>query len=50
MPGNMFFTITVEVMFLTMLAFLFLLNAVLARLAAMLPDEPCAVKPNSSRG
>lgn len=38
-PGNAFFTISVEVMFLTMLAFLFLLNAVLARLAAMLPDE-----------
>src|SRR4051794_30430228 len=31
-PGNMFFTIMVEVMFLTLLAFLFLLNAVLARL------------------
>ena len=39
MPGNLFFTISVEVMFLTLLAFLFLLNAVLARLAAMLPDE-----------
>ena len=39
MPGNLFFTITVEVMFLTMLVFLFLLNSVLARLAAMLPDE-----------
>jgi len=39
MPGNTFFAIMVEVMFLTMLAFLFLLNAVLARLAAMLPDE-----------
>jgi len=38
-PGNMFFTVTVEVMFLTVLAFLFLLNGVLARLAAMLPDE-----------
>ncbi len=39
MPGNHFFTIMVEVMFLTMLVFLFLLNSVLARLAAMLPDE-----------
>lgn len=39
MPSNLFFTITVEVMFLTMLVFLYLLNSVLARLAAMLPDE-----------
>lgn len=38
-PGNLFFMIMVEVMFLTMLAFLYLLNSVLARLAAMLPDE-----------
>ena len=38
-PGHLFFTIMVEVMFLTALAFLFLLNSVLARLAAMLPDE-----------
>lgn len=38
-PGNMFFTITVEVFVLTLLLFLFLLNSVLARLAAMLPDE-----------
>ena len=38
-PGNLFFTIMVEVMFLTGLAFLYLLNSVLARLAAMLPDE-----------
>ncbi len=38
-PSNLFFTITVEVLFLTMLGFLFLLNSVLARLAAMLPDE-----------
>jgi hypothetical protein len=39
MPGNLFFTITVGVMLLTMLGFLYLLNSVLARLAAMLPDE-----------
>jgi hypothetical protein len=38
-PGNLFFTIIVEVTFLTMLTFLYLLNSVLARLAAMLPDE-----------
>jgi hypothetical protein len=38
-PGHLFFMIMVEVMFLTMLAFLYLLNSVLARLAAMLPDE-----------
>jgi hypothetical protein len=38
-PGHLFFTIMVEVMFLTMLVFLYLLNSVLARLAAMLPDE-----------
>lgn len=39
MSGNVFFTITVEVMFITMLGFLYALNSVLARLAAMLPDE-----------
>lgn len=39
MPGNLFFTITVEVFVLTLLLFLFFLNGVLARLAAMLPDE-----------
>ncbi len=39
MSGNLFFTVIVEVMFITMLAFLWLLNSVLARLAAMLPDE-----------
>ena len=39
MPGNVFFTITVEVFVLTLLIFLFFLNSVLARLAAMLPDE-----------
>ena len=38
-PGNLFFTTIVEVMFLSMLAFLYLLNSVLARLAAMLPEE-----------
>lgn len=38
-PSSLFFTISVELLFLTMLAFLFLLNSVLARLAAMLPDE-----------
>lgn len=39
LPTNLFFTITVDVFCLTLLAFLYLLNAVLARLAAMLPDE-----------
>lgn len=39
LPGDEFFTITVEIMFLTLLIFLYLLNSVLARLAAMLPDE-----------
>jgi hypothetical protein len=39
LPGNGFFLVTVEVFFLMVLAFLYLLNAVLARLAAMLPDE-----------
>jgi hypothetical protein len=39
LPGNLFFLVTVEVFFLMLLAFLYLLNAVLARLAAMLPDE-----------
>ncbi|HWN93878.1 MAG TPA: hypothetical protein VNT99_02495 [Methylomirabilota bacterium] len=38
-PGNMFFTVMMELLFLTLLAFLYLLNSVLARLAAMLPDE-----------
>jgi hypothetical protein len=38
-PYNAFFAVMVEVLFLTLLAFLFLLNSVLARLAAMLPDE-----------
>jgi hypothetical protein len=37
--GKVFFNVTVAVMFLTMLLFLYLLNSVLARLAAMLPDE-----------
>lgn len=37
--GQSFFNIAVALMVLSMLAFLFLLNAVLARLAAMLPDE-----------
>jgi hypothetical protein len=34
-----FFTITVEMLILTSLVYLYLLNTVLARLAAMLPDE-----------
>ncbi len=38
-PGNVFFMVMIEMMFLTLLAFLYLLNSVLARLAAMLPDE-----------
>jgi hypothetical protein len=37
--SNLFFTIMVEVMIVAMLTFLYLLNSVLARLAAMLPDE-----------
>lgn len=37
--GQSFFNIAVALMVLSMLAFLYLLNAVLARLAAMLPDE-----------
>lgn len=37
--GQWFFNVAVALMVLSMLAFLFLLNAVLARLAAMLPDE-----------
>jgi hypothetical protein len=39
MSGNLFFTIISEMTFITMLAFLYSLNSVLARLAAMLPDE-----------
>jgi hypothetical protein len=39
LPGNMFFTVIVQIFFLTLLTFLYLLNDVLARLAAMLPDE-----------
>src|ERR1041384_2467804 len=38
-PTNLFFLVTVEVFFLMLLVFLYLLNTVLARLAAMLPDE-----------
>jgi hypothetical protein len=38
-PGNLFFNFMVGVMLVTLLAFLYLLNSVLARLAAMLPDE-----------
>jgi len=38
-PSHLFFTVTVEVFLLTLLTFLYLLNSVLARLAAMLPDE-----------
>jgi hypothetical protein len=37
--GQWFFNVAVALMVLSMLAFLYLLNAVLARLAAMLPDE-----------
>jgi len=37
--GNPFFTIMLEVLMITGLLFLYLLNSVLARLAAMLPDE-----------
>jgi hypothetical protein len=38
-PANGFFLITAEVFLLMLLLFLYLLNSVLARLAAMLPDE-----------
>jgi hypothetical protein len=38
-PGQPFFLVTAQVFCLTLLVFLYLLNAVLARLAAMLPDE-----------
>ncbi len=38
-PGQMLFTVMVVALVFGMLAFLFLLNTVLARLAAMLPDE-----------
>jgi hypothetical protein len=38
-PGQGFFVIMVGTLVLGLLAFLFLLNSVLARLAAMLPDE-----------
>ena len=38
-PGNVFFLVSMELVCLTMLVYLFLLNSVLARLAAMLPDE-----------
>jgi hypothetical protein len=38
-PANAFFLITAELFLLTLLLFLYLLNSVLARLAAMLPDE-----------
>ncbi len=37
--AHWFFNVTVGLMVLSMLAFLYLLNSVLARLAAMLPDE-----------
>lgn len=39
LPANLFFAITVDVFYLTLLAFLYLLNGVIDRLAAMLPDE-----------
>lgn len=38
-PGQLFFLIMVEVLLLGMLSYLYLLNTVLMRLAAMLPDE-----------
>jgi hypothetical protein len=38
-PAHLFFTVIVVIFLLTLLAFLYLLNSVLARLAAMLPDE-----------
>jgi hypothetical protein len=39
MPSLTFFTITVEIFFVLSLVFLYLLNTVLLRLSAMLPDE-----------
>jgi len=38
-PGQPFFTVTAEVFLITLLLYLYLLNSVLARLGAMLPDE-----------
>lgn len=38
-PGHFFFLVMVELMFLSMMVFLYLLNSVLVRLSAMLPDE-----------
>lgn len=39
MPGNPFFTAMIELMIVTSLLYLFWLNLLLRRLAAMLPDE-----------
>ncbi len=39
LPGNPFYNAMVELMFVTCLLFLFVLNLMLRRLAAMLPDE-----------
>lgn len=37
--ANQFFTVTVQVLIITSMVFLYLLNSILVRLAAMLPDE-----------
>jgi hypothetical protein len=44
MPGNPFFTATVELMTVTALLYLFTINMVLRRLAAMLPDETLRIE------
>lgn len=38
-PANLFFLVSMQLMCLTLLVYLYLLNSVLARLVAMLPDE-----------
>ena len=44
MPGNPFFTAIIELMVLTSLMYLFSLNLLLRRLAAMLPDETLRIE------
>ena len=44
MPGNEFFTAMMEVMALTSLFYIFSVNLLLRRLAAMLPDEPLRIE------
>lgn len=38
-PGNLFFTVVVDILAFSLLVFLYLLNVVITRLVAMLPDE-----------